>query len=102
MRVVTCILGLVAVSTCATASLADDKSVCTDAYVAAQTLRNAHRLVEAREQLRVCARQECSANMRGQMIADCTSWLTEVESSMPSIVLGAKDAAGGDMRGEAG
>jgi hypothetical protein len=70
-----------------------DKQVCTDAYGQAQTLRDAHKLTEAREQLRVCARADCP-----DFIAkDCAGWLKDVEPRIPSVVLIAKNAAGSDL-----
>jgi hypothetical protein len=72
---------------------ADDKAVCLDASTQGQTLRNAHRLVEARDQLRICARRECP----GPVQRDCGEWLEGVERSLPTVVLSAKDASGGDL-----
>jgi hypothetical protein len=74
-------------------AFADDKQVCTDAYGQAQTLRDAHKLTEAREQLRVCARAECP----GFIAKDCAAWLKDVEPRIPSVVLIAKNAAGSDL-----
>jgi hypothetical protein len=79
------------------AARGDDKTACTNAYVAAQTRRADHKLLAARDELRTCARQECSALMHGQMARDCTAWLGEVEASIPSVVLSAKDASGADV-----
>jgi hypothetical protein len=72
---------------------ADEKAACLDASTQGQTLRNAHRLVEAREQLRICARRECP----GAVQRDCGEWLDGVERSLPTVVLSAKDASGGDL-----
>jgi hypothetical protein len=68
----------------------DDRKVCTDAYGKAQTLRDDHKLRDAREQLRVCSQPTCKAFI----VKDCTSWLLDVEARLPSIVLSAKDARG--------
>ncbi len=73
---------------------ADDKAACLDANGQAQTLRDARRLVDAREQLRICARAECPRVVR----SDCVTWLAEVEKALPTVVLSAKDATGKDVR----
>jgi hypothetical protein len=78
-------------------ALADERTACTSAYVAAQTRRSEHRLLAARDELRTCTRQECSSLMHGQMIKDCASWLAQVEATIPSVVLSAKDSAGADL-----
>jgi len=77
----------------ATAALADDKAACLDAASKGQNLRNAHKLVEAREQLRVCAAATCPAAVQ----SDCVGWLADVEKALPSIVLSAKDGSGSDL-----
>jgi len=77
----------------ATTALADDKQVCSDAYKQAQTLRDAHKLTSAREQLRICGRAECP----GFIAKDCAGWLKDVEPRIPSVVLVAKNAAGSDL-----
>jgi hypothetical protein len=77
----------------ASTARADAKAECVDAYGKAQTLRDAHRLASARDQLRICARSSCT-----QFIAkDCTSWLVDIESRIPSVVLVAKDATGAEV-----
>ena len=73
-----------------TAALADDKAACLDAASKGQTLRNAHKLVEARDQLRICAAATCPAVVQ----SDCANWLADVERALPSVVLTAKNAAG--------
>jgi hypothetical protein len=72
---------------------ADDKVVCLDASSKAQTFRDQHKLVEAQEALRVCARQQCPTVVRN----DCTEWLAEVEKSLPTVVVSAKDESGADL-----
>jgi hypothetical protein len=88
---------LAAVGAWAASAGADDKTSCSNAYVAAQTRRSEHRLLAARDQLRACARQECANFMQGQMIKDCAEWLGQVEGSIPSVVLAASDASGADL-----
>jgi hypothetical protein len=74
-------------------STADEKAVCIDAVTKGQPLRDAHELVEAREQFRICARAECPARLR----TDCAAWLSEIDKTMPTVVLSAKDQAGRDV-----
>lgn len=81
---------------CAAASLLDARAGaegaagCVDAAESGQTLRDAHRFVEAREQLRSCAREQCPPAVR----RDCVKWLAEVEGSLPTVVITAKDGRG--------
>jgi len=77
----------------ASTALADDKSVCVAAYSSAQDLRAASKLVEAARELRTCASASCPAFIS----RDCSTWLAEVESSTPTIVLSAKDDGGKDL-----
>jgi hypothetical protein len=72
---------------------ADDKAVCVDASSKGQRFRDAHKLVEAREQLRVCAAARCPTVIQ----SDCAAWLADVEKALPSIVLAAKSRAGVDL-----
>lgn len=81
----------------ATTALGDDKHVCADAYEQSQSLRDAHRLLAARDELRVCARQECSPFAGGQIVKDCVTWLGQVEAALPSIVLEARNTDGSDV-----
>jgi hypothetical protein len=71
----------------------DDKMACIDAASRGQALRDQHKLVEAREALRVCARRQCP----GAVWHDCATWLADVETSLPTVVITAKDDAGGDL-----
>jgi hypothetical protein len=66
---------------------------CLDAYDNAQRLRREAKLVEAETALVTCAQAECPVELR----RDCTSWLDEVRSSTPSIVVRAVDEAGCDL-----
>ena len=76
-----------------TLARADGKAACFEAASKGQSLRDAHRLIEAREELRVCARRECPA-----MVAkDCASWLDAVEQGLPTVVISATDGAGHDL-----
>lgn len=75
------------------AAAADDKQVCLEAYDKSQTLRQEDKLVGAREQLLVCARNVCPEILR----KDCTQWLDDVDRSMPTVVLSVKDSRGQDL-----
>jgi hypothetical protein len=72
---------------------ADGKAACLDAAARSQKLRNAHQLVEARDQLRICAAAECPSVIQ----TDCVNWLSEVEKSLPGVVVAAKSASGADL-----
>src|SRR5687767_14116999 len=72
---------------------ADDKIACVQAADAAQEHRTAGRLKDARTSLHVCARATCPALVR----SDCTQWLSEVEASMPTIVIRAVGARSEDI-----
>jgi hypothetical protein len=76
-----------------TPAFADDKAACLDAASKGQRLRDQHKLVEAREQLRVCAAAGCP----GVVQTDCAGWLADVEKALPSVVVTAKDGAGADL-----
>ena len=75
------------------AALADDKAVCLEAASKGQTLRDAHQLLEARDQFRICARPQCPAMVQ----TDCGGWLGDVMRDLPTLVVTAKDAAGADL-----
>jgi hypothetical protein len=88
-------LGLlvVALATWSAAARADDKAACFDGATQGQTLRDQHKLVEARAQFAICARQTCPK----QVSKDCTAWLEQVDQAMPTVVVSAKDSAGRDL-----
>lgn len=83
----------VATSVVSTASAADEKKACVAAYEQSQVLRNESKLSDAKKAMLVCARDVCPAALR----TDCVGWLSEVESSIPSVVVDAKDRAGKDI-----
>ena len=77
-------------------ALADERvGVCVEAAERGQELRDAHKLVEARSQLVVCAQRECPSVVR----ASCTEWLADLGHRTPSVVVGAKDEEGHDLAG---
>jgi hypothetical protein len=69
------------------------QSACVEAHEQAQHARMASRLLDARKQLLVCAQAECPRLIRG----DCAGWLTEVESSLPTVVFAVSGSAGEDL-----
>ena len=83
-------VGAVLVSTPARA---DDVATCVKASEQAQSLRDEGKYRKAREQLLVCTRDVCPSVVR----KDCVQWLSEVDASMPSIVITARDGSGRDL-----
>lgn len=90
-RLFTCLLA--ASSLVSLAAFADPKAACLDAAAKGQRLRDAHKLVEAREQLRVCAAAACPAVVQ----RDCAGWLADVDKALPTVVVSAKNGAGADL-----
>jgi hypothetical protein len=76
-----------------TSAFADDKADCVDAASKGQTLRDEHKLVEARDQFRLCARGVCPAAVRN----DCANWLDSAERDLPTVVITAKNGAGAPL-----
>ncbi len=69
------------------------KLACVQASDKAQQLRVAGKLLAARNMLQTCVMDACPGVVREA----CSQWLGEVNQSLPSIVLGAKDADGRDV-----
>lgn len=69
-----------------------DNAECGAAYVNAQQLMRRGELRAARAQLIVCAK-DCLPEVQ----RDCTTWLTEVGSSIPTLVVVALDAQGHEL-----
>jgi hypothetical protein len=90
--VVSALLCGIGAESAAWADPAPDKAACLAATAEAQTLRDAHKLIEARDQLRICAQKGCPRVVQ----KDCLTWLEAVEQSLPTIVVSAKDGAGHD------
>lgn len=90
MPTLTCLVALCAGATTTGHAHADVIESCAHAAEASQELRDADRLVEAREQLRVCARDVCPGVVR----VDCRKWLTEVDQLVPSVIIFANDQDG--------
>jgi len=75
---------------------ADERATtCADAAERGQELRDAHRLVEARRELVVCAQRDCPNVVR----TPCLEWLEQLDRRMPSLVVGVKDEQGHDIAG---
>jgi hypothetical protein len=72
---------------------ADDVTTCVKASEQAQSLRDEGKYKKARDQLLVCTRDVCPGMVR----KDCVGWLQELDASMPSIVISARDASGKDL-----
>jgi hypothetical protein len=84
------LLGLTSALVLAAPWAAADKQQCLDAATDGQKLRDAHKLIEARDKFRLCAAAGCPAVVQG----DCAGWLDAVEKNLPSVVLSAKTSAG--------
>ena len=68
---------------------------CIDAHLAAQGDRDDGRLREAREKFLICAAETCPTAIR----VDCADALAQVQRDLPTVVFGAKDAAGAELHG---
>jgi hypothetical protein len=68
---------------------------CSDAYTRAQTLRRDRKLIDARDALRVCAQPVC----KDFIVKDCSTWLDQVQTSIPTVVPVATDQDGNNLPG---
>ena len=66
------------------------KQQCVEAYEQTQSLRKSASLRSARDSALTCAQAGCPAVVK----KDCAAWLTELDQSLPSVVLSARDKAG--------
>jgi hypothetical protein len=69
------------------------KQACADAYTKAQTQRDAHKLLDARTNLRICAQAACPAFI----VKDCADWMKDTEARIPGVVFSATDVRGNPM-----
>lgn len=69
---------------------ADSKQECAAAYEKTQTLRDEGKLLDARSQALACSASTCSV----YVVKDCAQWLSDIEASMPTVLVTAEDAAG--------
>jgi hypothetical protein len=65
------------------------KQACADSYDNSQRLRDQGQHTLARAQLRICT-EACPAGLA----ADCRAWLGDLEATLPSVRLAARDASG--------
>jgi hypothetical protein len=85
---------LLLASAWATPAFADDATkACLDAAAAGQTLRDAHKVLEAAEQFRTCASGACPDVVR----RDCVAWVRDMEAARPTLVFDVTDGAGNDL-----
>jgi hypothetical protein len=84
------VLALLALSRSAAA---DDAADCIEASEAAQSLRDRHILIEARDKFGACSRDVCPRAVR----ADCLAQRADVDAAVPTVVFRAKDAHGDDV-----
>jgi len=59
------------------------KAACLSAYETSQVERKAGHLLQAREALAICTRDECPTLVR----TDCAGWLADVDAALPSVVV---------------
>jgi hypothetical protein len=89
-------LAAVSLSLAPSAARADDTvRVCIAASTNGQLFRKQGKLLASRDEFIACARDACPAIVRSH----CARWLSEVEAALPSIVVRAEDAGGGDAIG---
>jgi hypothetical protein len=86
-------LALFAAFTLGSAEAWGDDAACLSAASKGQRARATHKLIEAREQLRLCAAAACPPVVQ----SDCAGWLALVEKALPSVVTTAKDEAGASL-----
>lgn len=67
-----------------------EKEVCAQAYENTQNSKRDGHLVDARAEVLRCLRPTCPTILR----ADCAQWFDEIERSLPSVVVSARDPAG--------
>lgn len=70
-----------------------DADVCADLSEKGQLLKIKGKLREARETFLECVKDKCPPLVR----KDCGQFLVDLESSMPTIVVAAREPAGGDL-----
>ncbi|WP_394836834.1 hypothetical protein LVJ94_07985 [Pendulispora rubella] len=69
------------------------KDACIDGADEGQSLRDEGKLRDARARFLSCANSSCP----GAIAKDCGTWLADVESRMPTVVVTAINAAGNDL-----
>lgn len=74
---------------------ADEKDPCISAYTDAQSRRKDGKLVEAQREASLCAKPECPA----MLAKDCHKWQTELETTIPSLLVEARSQSGAEVTG---
>ena len=74
-------------------SRVEEKAACIAAATKGQQLRESHKLLLARDEFRLCARPACPKVLQ----TDCGTWLEEMKTTVPTVILAAKDGAGADV-----
>lgn len=69
---------------------AGEANVCTASYEKAQYLRRDKKLRAARKELLTCSQTTCAA----AIVSDCTTWMSEVDKIIPSVVFDVRDSKG--------
>lgn len=72
---------------------ADGTEKCIAASEHAQELRNAGKLAAAKDELAICGAADCPKIIQ----TDCARWMSEILSSIPTVVPAVKDARGRDI-----
>jgi hypothetical protein len=94
MKAATCAMALVLAASPRLARADEPSKVeCVDAYMRSQELSRAGELTKARVSALLCARDPCPPVLQ----KDCVGWLADIDSRMPTIVVGVKDAGGQDV-----
>ncbi len=75
------------------AGAAESRKACAQAANKGQELRDAGKLLEAREQFVACARDACPSIVSKQ----CTTWLQNVDRDTPTVTFRAKDGTGKEV-----
>lgn len=68
---------------------------CFSAPVEGQKLRKRGALLAARDQFRICAGNKCPS----EVVRACSRWASEVDASIPTVVLTARDSRAADVSG---
>jgi hypothetical protein len=87
------ILAVAGASTERVALAGSDTKACAGLSEEGQRQRAAGKLVAARDLFKTCSRETCPGIIR----EDCTSWLKDLESSIPTVVVVVRDDAGKDV-----
>jgi hypothetical protein len=74
---------------------AESKDLCLAPHEDGQRLRRDGYLRAARDKLHECERENCPAPVR----VDCAKWISELDASIPTVVVHARDDGGRDVTG---